>query len=211
MFTNFLSMSGMSADIVKALNDNLGIWYTIILNAFGVVAIIFKVSEYQFKTRKFILLFALSASICWVIYFALQGDFVSAIVSLGGTAQYLVYMQRGKYRWADSWLWLVVFLTYQGAFGIITFNKWQDIFAVLAGLFGAVAYFVTNKKLYRTLSLFSLLFWVTNSIFKFYIVAFLNDSFATVSVIIAIIRYDLLKKKNVGKRENKALTTEITE
>ena len=130
----------------QKFNLTLGIWYLIILNAFGVVAIIFKVVEYQLKSRKIILLFAVASFLCWIFYFLLQGDFVSALINLVCVIQLLVFLQREKYKWANSIWWMIGFFILQLILGILTFKNWHDVFAVLAGVSATVAYFVMNKK-----------------------------------------------------------------
>lgn len=191
---NLLTVADFSQRFVNILNENLGIWYLIILNAFGVVAMIFKVIEYQQKSRKTILVIATICGCCWLLYFALQGDFVSAIVDVVGVSQYLIFMQRGKKKWADSYFWLVGFLTFQIVFGVVTFKVWQDAFALCAGIFGTIAYFVMSRKTYRLLSFICIVSWLLNSITKFYFIALLNDAFATISLAIAILRYDIINK-----------------
>ena len=69
------SMADFSANMVKSLESSLGIWYLIILNAFGVIAIICKILEYQAKSRVLSLTLCSIASVCWVAYFAFYGDF----------------------------------------------------------------------------------------------------------------------------------------
>lgn len=199
---NLLSVAQFSQQFVNILNETLGIWYLIILNAFGVVAMIFKVIEYQQKSRKIILTIATICVICWLFYFFLQGDFVSAIVSFVAVIQFFVFMQMGKKKWASSVWWLVIFLTFQLVFGILTFKVWKDIFALLAGLLGTIAYFVMDKKKYRFLSFLCMSCWVVNSILKLYLIALLNDAFATISVAVAIVRFDILNKREQKEESN---------
>ena len=132
----------------------------------------------------------------WILYFIFQADVVSALINVVCVAQLLVFLQREKYKWANSKLWLYFFVIIQIVIGALTFSKWHDIFAILAGVSSTVAYFVLNKKLYRFISLFSMSSWVLNSVFKWYIIALLHDSFATVSVLVSIVRFDILKQND---------------
>lgn len=202
------------ADISSAMVENLmtlGVWYYVILNAFGVVAIILKVTEFQLNNRSVILTFALSAAACWVAYFILQGDFVSALTCAIGVVQGLIFLQRGKHKWADSKFWLFFFLIIQITSGVIFFKEWHDIFATLAGVFNVLAYFVLDKKKYRLLGFICLFWWVMNSAFKFYPIAFANDLFGCISAFVAIIRYDVIKKTNEQQlNEGKTIKTETT-
>ena len=198
---NLLSIADISSAMVENLLK-LGVYYYIILNAFGIIAVILKVVEYQFKNRTVILILALTATVLWVLYFFLQGDFVSSLINLIAIMQYLIFLQRGKRKWANSKLWLYFFILLQISLGLIFFIKWYDIFPILGGVFNVLCYFTINGKTYRKFAFICLLFWILNDVFKFYLVGFMNDFFGAVSVVIAIIRYDILKKTNkINKKQ----------
>lgn len=204
---NLLALSDVSQNLVSSLTNSLGFWYLIILNGFGVIAMILKVIEYQLKSRNMALVLAVIGTTCWLFYFAFQGDFTSAIVTIIGVLQFLVFFQRGKHAWANSIWWLFLSLSLQIVTGLITFAVWHDAFALLAGLFGSAAYFMISKKKYRAMSFFYAGFWVANSVLKWYIIALLNDAFAFISVSIAIIRFDVIPK--IKERKNKKASEKI--
>lgn len=197
MLNNLMfSFNALSDGLVSALQGALGAtFYIILVNAFGIIAMLLKVTELQLKKRNVIIVFAAVVSGCWVVYFSLQGDFASALSCFIGIIQSLIFLQRGKHKWADSILWLIGILVVRIVFGVLSFKEWHDIFSISAGIIGTFAYFVMKENHYRAIFLVSILLWVVNSAFKFYIVAFLNDAFASVSAIVAILRYDLLKGK----------------
>ena len=111
---------------------------------------------------------------------------------------------------ASSKFWLFFFLIVQTASGIIFFKQWHDIFATLAGIFNVLAYFVLDKKKYRLLGFICLFWWVMNSAFKFYPIAFANDLFGCISAFVAIIRYDVVKKNKKADQSAENLS-QITE
>ncbi len=194
------SLSAISDTMIKSLSNSLGLWYILLFNAFGVIAIIIKACEFQLKTRNKILIFATSASACWIIYFFLQGDFTSALTSIVGVVQGLIFMQRGKHKWARSIFWLGLFLIIQVIVFITSFKVWHDMFSVSAGIFGTIAYFVMSEKKYRYIVLCSLICWVLNSAIKMYPIALMCDVTSTVSVIIAIIRFGTMERR--AKRQH---------
>ena len=114
-------------------------------------------------------------------------------------------MQRGKHAWADSILWLILFLVLQTGVAIFTTKNWFDVFAITAGYLGIFSYFVLNQKKYRLLSFFHMSLWVVNSIFNFYLIALLSDSFSTVSCGVAIYRYDIKNKKAIDVKDDENL------
>ena len=186
----------ISNNLVEVLNSGLGIWYLIIVNIFGVIAILAKVSEFQLKSRKGIFFLAIISFVCWTLYFILQGDFVSGLINIVCVVELIVFLQREKYKWANKKWLLVLFLAIQLTLGILTFKVWHDVFAILAGIFTTFSYFVLSKKTYRILSVFNMSFWVANSISKTYLFALINDTFGLLSVLIAILRFYILKKPN---------------
>ena len=131
---------------------------------------------------------------CWVIYFLLQGDLTSTLTSLIGVIQAVIFLQREKHKWASSVFWLYFFIILQLTLGIISFSIWHDVFAISAGVFNVITYFVLDRRTYRAFGFVLMLSWVLNSAFKFYPIAFANDAFAFISVTVAIIRYDIIPK-----------------
>ena len=195
-----VSIQEMSENFVQSLNANLGIWYLIILNAFGVMAILCKVLEYQIKTRAKMLVVATIANTSWVLYFVLNGNFTAGLTCALIVIRMLIYMQRDTKAWARSNWWIVAFTVLQTVVAVTTFKYWQDAFSIIAGYIGIFAYIMPSQKSYRLLSLVYIVLWLSNSICYFalsgvaYLLALISDSFSTGSVLVGIWRYDISKK-----------------
>lgn len=189
------SMLALSEGLLKALTSTFGGWYVIILNAFGVFAIVCKVFEYQAKKRDTMFALVITANILWVFYFVFYGDLSSALTCLIGSVRLVIFMQRGKHKWANSMWWLVFFLALQTIISIFTYTGWKDVFSISAGFVGIIAYFIVDQKKYRWLSLAHMSIWVINGATKVYPIALISDSISVVSIIIAIIRFSIIEKK----------------
>ena len=182
------------------------IGYQILINGIGVVAIAIKILETQNKRRKNILFFALLNASFWVAYFVLSGDFTSALVNLIGVAQLSIFSQRASKEWASSKFWLFFFLAVQLVVSIFTWKDYFSLLPVFAGLISTITYFVMDEKAYRYFFLTMMLCWIGNGIARGYIIALIHDIFATVSILIAIIRYNILgKEKTNDKTEQQSL------
>ena len=179
-------------------NLALGIWYLIILNAFGVIAIFCKICEYQSKRRSAMFTVAIIANICWVLYFALYGDAVSSLTCLLNTVRLCIFSYRDKYKWAESIIWLYLFIAVQAVISVFTYHTWIDVFPIIAGFLAIFAYFIKDAKVYRILSFIYMLLWVLNGVFKFYPIALISDSISVISCAIAIYRFDI---RNKAKKE----------
>ncbi len=197
---NNILFSGTS--LVKELTSVLGTtWYLIVLNAFGVIAIACKIFEYQVAKRDSMFVLATIANVCWVLYFAFYGNFASALTCVINVIKMLIFVQRGKHAWAESILWLILFLILQVLVTVFTVSSYLDVFSVTAGFLGILAYFVVNQKTYRALSFVHMAIWVLNSIVNFYPIALISDSVSTISCGVAIYRYDI-KHKVKHKNDN---------
>ncbi len=200
---NLLSINNMFDGLVNFLDSNLGFWYIILINFFGVLAILTKVTEYQFKKRITRFIICTCASLCWLIYFILQGQTVSALANLVALIQTLIFMQRDRYEWAKSKIWLFVFLILQITICVVGFKVWHDIFPPIAGVFGAIAYFVIDEKTYRYFALLNVVFWLLNSIAKMpmTVLALVCDSTCTISSMVGLYRFYKRKKLQSASKE----------
>ena len=201
---NLLSSLSSLDLFVNSISNNWGIWYLILVNAFGVIAIILKTCEFQLKGRSKNILFCALAQTSWVLYFVFQADIASATSSLIGVMSCLVFLQREKYKWANSYFWLFFFIAIVVVNCIIGFDVWHDVFSILAAFLGVVAYFVINPKAYRYLALVVAISWLLNSTIKGYLLASICDIASTISVSVAIIRFYWIK----GKSKNPSVEQE---
>jgi hypothetical protein len=204
MELNFLFLQSFFANIVKDLTE------ISIANALGIIAVILKVVEYQLKKRSTRIVLALMGNFCWIVYFFLKGSYASTISGFVAVTSNVIFLLREKHSWAKGIWWLFLFLAMTAANCIFGFKSWFDIFAILAGLFGIIAYFVIDDKLYRYLSFFCMFSWLLNSIFNQFGIALVNDAFATVSVVVAILRLYVFKRGKKDKPNDKK-KTEITQ
>jgi hypothetical protein len=197
MTIHTLLLNSFFINILRDITD-LAI-LNLIANIFGLIAVVLKVVEYQLDKRAIRIILALGGNVCWITYFFLKGMDASAISAIIAMSSNMVFLLREKHEFFNGGWWLAIFLVMTAVNCIIGYKTWIDIFAILAGLFGVVAYFVKNDKLYRILSFACMFAWLLNSIFYQAGIALVNDAFATISVTIAILRMDLFKKKDERK------------
>ena len=69
----------MLSEFVAYMTNSMGIGYYILVYAIGVLAMTFSVIAFQFKRRVTIILSNFFGQSCWVIYFLIQDDLMSAI------------------------------------------------------------------------------------------------------------------------------------
>ena len=187
-------MFSFSVDgIVAALGKS----YSIFVYGTGIIAMLLSIVAFQFKHRATIILSNFLGQTCWVVHFLLQGDLTSAIACALSAIMLAVFSQKERRKWVASPLCIVFFVVLISGFSLLSFKVWSDIFPLLAGGFAVIANSRSDEKRLRQISFFWCLFWLLNSIFKMYPVAFANDLLCTVSTVVALIRYR--EKKTVQK------------
>jgi hypothetical protein len=169
--------------------QTLGFVYYILVYGVGVIAMTLSVIAFQFKRRVTIILCNFLGQTTWILYFLLQGDLTSAIACALSAIMLAVFSKKDKWKWATGKISMAVFIVLLCGFSLLSFKVWSDIFPLLAGVFAVLANSRSTEKRLRQLSVFWCLFWLLNSTFKFYPVAFVNDLFCTVSTVVALIRY----------------------
>lgn len=174
---------------VDGFANALGIWYYILVYGVGIIAMTLSIIAFQFKRRISIILSNFFGQTCWVAYFLLQGDLTSAIACALSAIMLAVFAKKDKWKWAVSPITVTLFIVLISGFSLLSFEGWSDIFPLLAGVFAVLANRCSSEKRLRQLALFWCLFWLLNSTFKMYPVAFANDLLCTVSTVVALIRY----------------------
>ena len=196
MVNNLLfSIADISEKMVKTLDGTMGIWYSILFNAIGVVSIFLQFMIFQMKRKKQIVFVGILSDIGWLSYFVLQGDFISGTANIIGIMSKIIILSQSKYRWAESKLWNIFFVAFAAVFSVLTFKVWMDIFALIACTLSILAFFMTKENNIRKVALLAYCAFACNSISKLYVVALIADITALISCIIALIRY---KNENVG-------------
>ena len=181
---------------VDALIEAFGKSYWVLVYGIGLIAMLLSIIAFQFKHRVTIILSNFFGQVCWVLYFLLQGDLTSAIACALSAVMMAVFSKKDKWKWAVSPFTISMFIVLICGFSLLSFESWSDIFPLLAGVFAVLANSRSSEKRLRQFSLFWCLFWLLNSAFKMYPVAFVNDFLCTVSTIVALIRY---KEKSSNK------------
>jgi len=168
----------------------------VLYNAVGVIGIFLQIILFQMRERKTIIFLNIVNNVVWFSYFGLQGDFLSGVSNVIGIISNLIFLCRGKYRWADSNLWLLLFVAVGVTYSLFTYRDWRDIFPMIGCASSMTAFFMIKEENIRKVSLFTYSMFMCNSISKLYIVAMIADVTALTSVIIALIRY---RKKKTGE------------
>ena len=184
-----LSITDVSKALVDALSGGLGVGYPILFNAIGVISIFLQFMIFQMANKKKIVFVGILSDIGWLLYFALQGDFISGTANIIGIMSKSVILLQSKHTWAGSKIWKYFFVSFAAVFSILTFQVWMDVFALIACSLSILAFFMTKENDIRKTAMFAFCAFACNSISKMYIVALIADLTALISIITSLIRY----------------------
>ncbi len=174
---------------VEEMVNTMGIGYYILVYGIGLIAMTLSVVAFQFKKRVTIILSSFFGQSCWVAYFLLQGDVMSAIACGLSAIMLALFSKKDKWPWTTGRASIAIFILIFSAFSLLSFRSWSDVFPLLAGVFAVIANSRSSEKRLRQLSVFWCLAWLMNSAFKMYPVALANDLLCTVSTVVSLIRY----------------------
>ena len=189
MLNLLFSIVEFSNYVVFSLGNLLGDGYPILYNTIGGIAIIVQFLIFQMRKKQQIILVSILSAIGWILYFSLQGDFISCTSSIIGIISRIIILLEAKHKFARSNFWKFFFVAFVVAFSALTFEKIVDIFPMLGSLLSLLAFFMKKEKDIRLVSLFSYVFFLSNSISKLYIIAMLADITALISIVISLFRY----------------------
>ena len=167
----------------------------LIAQIIGAVALALAVISFQQKTHKYILTFQLAANFAFVLHFALLGAYTGALLNAVALLRAIVFVNKGNI-WADKKLWLYLFCILSLVVGVFTWEGTLSILPILGMLCTTVAFWIKTPKYVRLCAFPSSPMWL--------IYNFANQAWGGVftevinmtSIIIAIIRIDILGKKN---------------
>ena len=165
----------------------------IISQIIGIAALCVTIICYQFNDQKKILIMQIIASVLFMTNLALRDAMAGALLNIHGICRALVFYQRGQRKWADSPLWAVFFSVLAVVCVVVTWKSPLDILPAVGTIFTTVAYYMTDAKWIRRLTLPSPPMWFVYHLSTANIGGMLNELFVIASIVTAMFRYDFRK------------------
>jgi len=188
-------------------------WFTIFIQAVGIVAMTIHMLSFQRPTQKGILRMQLVSSLLFAFHFGVIGAITGSILNLIGAGRAVVFGNREK-KWARSKWWLPLFITLYLAAYVLTFtvfgkeatpgNLVLEFLPVMGMTVSNVSFLLDNERKLRILALINSPLWMVYNGISGSIGGTVTEIFSLISVIVAIIRFDIRKggKSSAGKKED---------
>ena len=152
------------------------------------------ISFQQNKSRG-ILLFQILANTAFVFHFIFLGAPEGAAMNLISLTRNFVFYQKDRHiKSADNQFWLYMFTAVTIAAGIITWKSWLSLLPTIGMVLSGFALYSKNPRTNRLVFFPSSPLWLIYDILSHSIAGTITEIFSLISLIIAIVRFDILKK-----------------
>jgi len=151
--------------------------------------------SFQKDNRKFTLIFHILASLFFAIHFGLLGAFTGATMSILAAIRGGFYNLRKSKKWINNplipYLFILIFLLG----GILTWEGYRSLLPMFSVTLECIALWTFNTKKIRWLFLSARPTMIIYNILVGSLAGLAIEIFLIISLITAIIRFDVLKKK----------------
>lgn len=134
------------------------------------------------------------------VHYLLLGGYTGMVVnfaSIFANGTYWYRIKKGKTTLPFQIIFAIVFVT----IGALSWQGYISLFVIFAKLFSSVSLGIKNPFVIRILNLLSNPCWLTYNVYMQSLPGMIGDSLVITSVLVAVIRLDILKKKQPKKVE----------
>ncbi len=170
----------------------------------GILGMIANIISYQFKSKKNLLLCQFAGSALFAVNMFMLNAVMGGILNILGVVRALVYMKKDSIR-IPVWILNTLFLCAYTASYVLLFtvlkadptvkNFILELMPVIGMSIMTLALSGDNSKTVRLVGIANSSCWLTYNCFNFTIGGILCEAFSLVSIISAVIRIDIKRKK----------------
>lgn len=132
------------------------------------------------------------------VHYLLLGGYTGMCINLASCFSNGVYWYRNK-KGKSNTVFQIIFAIAFVALGLLSWHSPFSIFVIIAKLISSIALGIDNPRVIRILNLISFPCWLVYNIHMGSVVGMISDSLSIASVVIGIIRLDILHQKQESK------------
>ncbi len=173
----------------------------IIIQGIGYIALIFVILSFQNNNRVKLLLFMLTGILLFVIHYALLGAWTGSLMNLIEAGVVFVAYKKDTSSWAQKKYWPYIFIALFVVASALVAKSLVDILPAIAQIFGTIAVWQTNPRAIRFIMLVPRPLWLTYNFAVGSYAGTIAELFILASVMVGIVRFDILKKSKKRKKK----------
>lgn len=166
----------------------------VVAQIIGLLAVTTFLFSYQQKKRKYIIAFNTVSRCLYILQYVLLGAFSGAVLDVLGALSSVIAGQKHRRtieKHAKALLILIdIIIVGVGGSIAITERNWLDVFPIIGVLLHTSAFWMTDEKKIRWVSLLGSPFWLVYNYLSQAYGSALGDGLTICSIIIAMIRYN---------------------
>jgi len=166
----------------------------IVAQIIGFCAMGVAIVAYQNNKHKNILLLMVLCCTLWSVHFALLGHWTAVAMNAMNVVRNIVFCFRDR-KWGNSRAIPVIFIVLTIIMTVLTYEDWWSIVPFVASIFAIISTWQTDAKMLRYLTIPICILWFSYNLSHGSWAGTANECFAFTSIVVAIIRYDILKKE----------------
>lgn len=190
----------MPADINPRVGIFLELTMPILANIIGVLAVALFVLSYQLKTRRNIILTKIVSGFLYVVQYIMLGAFEGAMLDTAAFFVSILAFYRGSaFIGKHLPLSIVVSELFIVCAGLTVYESPLSLLPIAGALLETIALWLKRERAIRLVSIFSTPFWLIYNLMSTAYGSAIGSVIAFVSLTVAIIRYDVLKRTPTEK------------
>lgn len=170
------------------------IWWTILVQGIGFVGVVATLAAYQCRQYKWIIGLRTLNELAFTVQYLFLGAWTGAAVGVLGCVRNGIFLRLNR-QGKSTKLWRVVFCVIFVAASLLTWSGFKSILTSVAKVASTISYGSPNPRLIRLVTLCSSACWL---LYNFYVASaagVLGEVVTLTSVLIGIVRFDLLGQK----------------
>ena len=160
----------------------------------GFMGTIFIVIGMQQKKYDHIVLCKISNSFLSSVHYLLLGGYTGMCINFASCFTNAVYWYRNK-KGKSTLVFQIIFAIMFVLLGLLSWHGPISVFVIIAKLISSIALGINNPRIIRILNLISFPCWLIYNIYMGSVAGMISDSLSIASVLIGIIRLDILHKE----------------
>ncbi len=168
--------------------------YEILSLVFGALGVVINALIFQQKTRENILKFKLTSDFCWMLQYLFKGAYTGVAIACIGVIRETIFLNN-KHKWAQSKLWLLLFIALSLISPIITWSGFYSIFPAVASIISVICFWLSKPLLTKYLAYPICACQLTYALRWMLPMSIVNEVITLISTTIGIIRYKKASQK----------------
>lgn len=165
----------------------------VVIQLIGALGIISSICSFQCKKHKNILAFKTASEFIFAVQYFFLNAYTGVAMELVGCVRNMIFTKQVEKN-RDTKPMIALFSIIFLVSGILTWESWISILGIVAKILSTLAYGNKNTRLIRWVIFGTSTCWLIYNSVVFSIAGILCELFTLISVIIALIRFDLIPK-----------------